>query len=454
MSSAPGTVRCVDVVRAFKYRIDPAADAEQALRSHVGGSRFARNHLLALVKANWNQIAAEKLASGDGTHTTGYVDLSHFGLLRLWVSVRDEATARADMPPWWGENCQQSYNDAAIRLSRAFAAWRKGTARFPTFTSKGRGESVKFCGTSFRIVDRHHVRFAKVGTVKTYESMRKLVRHLERGTATVSSVTVKRESGGWFAVFTATVTIPDPTPRTQGRTIGLDLGLATLVTGATPDGCHVLSVDNPRHYVRAQHQLAHAQRVASRRQGPRPGVAPSKRWQRANQRVAKVHAHVRNQRVNHLHQLTSRLIKDYDTVVVETLNIKGMVRNKHLAKHIADAGWGELVRQLEYKSAWAGVNLVKVDMWYPSSKTCSSCGAVKAKLSLTERTYDCNTCGVSVDRDVNAATNLAQLGETTCVVEQSPAGTTSVAGRGGPRKTKTSMLVAAAACETSTATHP
>ena len=152
--SSPGPVRVVDVVRAFKYRIDPAPETEQALRSHVGGSRFARNHLLGLVKANWDQIAAEKLASGDGTHTTAYVDISHFGLLRLWVSVRDDATARDGMAPWWSENCQQAYNDAAIRLSRAFTAWRNKTARFPTFATKGRSESVKFCGVSFGIVDR------------------------------------------------------------------------------------------------------------------------------------------------------------------------------------------------------------------------------------------------------------------------------------------------------------
>ena len=169
--------------------------------------------------------------------------------------------------------------------------------------------------------------------------------------------------------------------------------------------------------------------------------------------MTKVHAHVANQRANHLHQLTSRLVKEYDTIVVETLNIKGMLANRRLAKHIATAGWGELVRQIEYKSAWAGVSLVKVDKWYPSSKTCSACGAVKAKLSLDERTYECNTCGVSVDRDVNAATNLARLG-LPAAVDKATAGTSSVAGRGGPRKTKPSMLVAAAACETSTAAHP
>jgi putative transposase len=124
--------------------------------------------------------------------------------------------------------------------------------------------------------------------------------------------------------------------------------------------------------------------------------------------VNKIHAHVRNQRANHLHNVTSRLVKDYDTIVVETLNIKGMARNRSLAKHISDPGWGSWSASSNTTSAWAGVHLVKVDTWYPSSKTCSTCGAVKAKPPLDERTYECSTCGVSVDRDVNAATNLAR----------------------------------------------
>jgi putative transposase len=447
MSPASGTLCGVEVVRAFKYRIDPAPAVEWALLSHAGGSRFAYNHLLSVVKANWDQIAAEKAASGDGTHTTGYVDTSQFGLLRVWASVRDAAA------PWWAENSAQAYNDAAIRLSRAFTAWRRGTGRFPTFHRKGHRQSVKFCGTSFGLVDRHHIRLAKVGEVKTYESMRKMMRHVERGTGTVSSVTIKRETGGWFAVFIVTITIPDPKPRTEGRVIGVDLGINTLVAGATPDGGHVLDVENPRHYVRAQRRLAHAQRVTSRRQGPTRTTPASKRWERANRRVQAVHAHVRNQRVNGLHEITSRLVKDHDVIVVETLNIKGMLANKKLAKHIADAGWGEFVRQLEYKCTWSGAILVKVDRWYPSSKTCSSCGAVKAKLALDERMYECNVCGVSIDRDVNAAINLARHG---CEVGTGggTAGTSSVAGRGGVWKTDTSMLVEAAACETSTATQP
>jgi putative transposase len=121
------------------------------------------------------------------------------------------------------------------------------------------------------------------------------------------------------------------------------------------------------------------------------------------------HAHVTNLRRDNLHKLTSRLVADHDVIVVEQLNVAGMVRNRRLARHIADAGWGELRRQLGYKSAWAGARLVHADTFYPSSKTCSACGAAKAKLSLSVRVFHCETCGLRIDRDLNAAWNLAAL---------------------------------------------
>jgi putative transposase len=348
------------------------------------------------------------------------------------------------------------YNDAAQRLSKAFSNWRAGRAQFPTYRRRQHNESVKFSGTSFSIVDRHHIRLSRIGTVKTYESMRKMMRHIERGTARFITATLKRETGGWFVVFTAEVERPDPTPRTGNRVVGLDVGLSTLITGATPDGAHVLSVVNPRNYQRSQAKLAHAQRAASRRQGPVKGRAPSNRWCKANRQAQKVHARVRNQRLNTLHQVTSQLVKDFDVIVVEDLNVKGMVKNRHLAKHISDASWGKLVRQLTYKAAWSGVTVVAADRFYPSSKTCSACGSVKAKLSLSERVFDCDMCGVQIDRDVNAAVNLARLGDQTPtpVSGSGPAGTHSVAGRGGPQKTTTRRIPVrggvAQACETST----
>lgn len=151
---------------------------------------------------------------------------------------------------------------------------------------------------------------------------------------------------------------------------------------------------------------------------------------RANARVA-------NLRRDGLHKLTTRLASEYGTVVVEGLNVAGMLRNRRLARHIADAGFGELLRQLNYKTAWNGGRLVVADRWYPSSKRCSACGTVKAKLSLSERTYNCTSCGLVLDRDLNAAHNLAAL-----ACEVVTAGSGPVAGRGADCKTRPSGQVA------------
>jgi putative transposase len=226
-----------------------------------------------------------------------------------------------------------------------------------------------------------------------------------------------------------------PVTRPPERIIGIDVGIATLYTGATADGAHVLNVDNPRHFVKAQKKLAHAQRIAARRQGSRKGTAPSNHWKKANGRVQNIHAGVRNARKNLINETTTRLAKNYDVIVIENLNIKGMVKNPSLAKHIQDASWGEFGRQLEYKTKWYGSTLVRVDTFCPSSKTCSQCGAVKAKLPLDERTYNCGACGLVLDRDLNAATNLARMGLP---------GTSSGTGRGGEVRPAQQKLVATA----------
>jgi putative transposase len=152
---------------------------------------------------------------------------------------------------------------------------------------------------------------------------------------------------------------------------------------------------------------------------------------RASSRLGRAHARVANLRRDGLHQLTTRLATSYGTVVVEDLNVTGMLANRRLARRIADAGFGEIRRQLAYKTVWNGGRLLLADRWYPSSKTCSACGAVKTKLTLAERTYHCIACGLVLDRDLNAARNLAAL-----AAELDPAGSGPAAGRGAIRRTR------------------
>jgi len=136
---------------------------------------------------------------------------------------------------------------------------------------------------------------------------------------------------------------------------------------------------------------------------------PSQRWRKTQARIARLHTAVTNARRDGLHKLTTRLVREHGTIVIENLNVAGMLRNRRLARHVAGVGWGELRRQIEYKTSWAGGRVVVADRWYPSSKTCSACGVVKAKLRLSERTFRCDQCDFVLDRDLNAARNLAQL---------------------------------------------
>jgi putative transposase len=416
------------LTHAYVYDLDPTPEQISMLRSHVGGSRFAYNAMLGLVKDNWDENRAKK-EDGIEVAQDDWVSTSHFGLLYLWAEHRDE------LAPWWSENGSSTYNDAAQRLSKAFTNFRKGRAKFPNFKHKGQSGSVRFMGPTVRLVDSHHLRVARVGEIKTYESTRKLYRRLDRGIGKIVAATMSERSGQWKVSFTVELTRSLPVPRTPVRIIGIDVGITTLFVGASPEGDRVLEVANPHHYQGAEKRLAKAQRIAARRQGPKKGVVPSKRWKKANGRVQKIHGDVRNARKNLIHETTTMLAKNYDVIVVEDLNIAVMVKNHSLAKHVVDAAWGEFARQLEYKTTWYGSALVRVDRFYPSSTTCSRCKAVKAKLLLDERVYHCGTCGLTLGRDLNAAINLARQGL---------AGTNSGTGRGGEVRPAHQKLVATA----------
>jgi IS605 OrfB family transposase len=391
------------VYQAYRFALDPTPRQRSRLASATGGARFAYNWGLELVKQHLDERATGKDVQ---------VPWSLPELRREWNQAKQEAA------PWWAENSKECYSSGLDALARALKNWadsRQGRRAgawmgFPRHKRKARAhESCRFTTGAIRVEpDRHHVVLPRLGRIRTHESTRKLARRLEEGTARILSATISRQGGRWFVSFGCQVQRAAHSPRRRDATIGVDVGirhLAVLSNGEV--------IPNPAPLQGAQRQLRRLNRQLARRQGPialhgstRP---PSKGWHQTKQRLGRAHARVADLRRNSLHELTSALAATYGTVVVEHLNVAGMLGNRRLARRIADAGFGQLRRQLGYKTTWMGGVLVQADTFFPSSKTCSGCGHVKAKLPLSERTYRCERCGLVVDRDLNAARNLAQL---------------------------------------------
>lgn len=419
-------------VQAFRFALDPTPRQTRDLARHCGAARVAYNWGLAQIKANLSQREAERSYGIDGDELTPALGWSMYALRKAWNQAKDEVA------PWWAQCSKEAYACGLQQLASALKNWSdskngKRAGRpvgFPRFKAKRATiPSVKFTTGTIRLEpDRTHVTLPRLGTIKTHESTRKLARKIEAGTARILSASVRVDKGRWFVAFTVETVRADKTPRRPDAVVGVDLGVKTLAVFS--DGR--LDAENPHHYDAARRRLARASRTVSRRRGPdrRTGQAPSNRWQRANAQRNKVHHKVANQRADALHKLTTSLARACGTIVVEDLNVAGMVKNRKLARRISDAGFGEFRRQLAYKTQWNGGGLVVADRWFPSSKTCSGCGAVKPKLSLAERTYVCEACGLVLDRDVNAARNLAQL-----VQHVAGSGPETGNGRGADRKT-------------------
>ncbi|MFG3602691.1 IS607 family element RNA-guided endonuclease TnpB [Micromonospora chersina] len=424
--------------QAYRYALDLTPAQERAVLAHAGAARFAHNWALARVKAVMDQRAAERTYGVPDALLTRVLGWSLSALRRAWNAAKD------DVAPWWRECSKEAFNTGLDALARALRSWwdsrgGKRTGRpvgFPRFKSRRRTTpSVRFTTGAIRVEpDRKHVVLPRLGRLKLHESARKLARRIANGTARIMSATVRYGCGRWHVSFTVEVDRADCAPARPASVVGVDVGVKHLAVLSTGE-----MVPNPRHLAAAQQRLHRLSRALFRKSGPdrRTGRQPSNRWRRASARLGRAHARVANLRRDGLHKLTTGLAREYGTIVVEDLNIAGMLRNRRLARHIADASLGELRRQLAYKSEWNGGRLVVADRWYPSSKTCSDCGAVKTKLALSEREYECEACGMVLDRDLNAARNLAAL-----AAGYDPAGSGPVAGRGADLKTSLAGLVA------------
>ncbi|MFI5720472.1 IS607 family element RNA-guided endonuclease TnpB [Nocardia sp. NPDC051750] len=455
--------------RAYRFALDPTPAQERAFRSHAGGARKAHNTMLGLVKAVMAQRAAERSYGIAEAELTAALNWSLAGLRKEWNRRKDVVA------PWWSENSKEAYNTGLDALARGLDAWSKSrrgqragrTVGFPRFKSARTRRSVRFTTGTIRVeADRHHVTLPRVGTIRTHESTRKLARRIEAGTARVLSATLSQDSSGrWFCSFQSIVRHAVAVPAhigAQAAVVGVDVGVKDLLVVGTPDGREIERVPAPKASTAVQPRKRALQRRAARRQGPYDPATkterrPSKRWQRTQRRIARIDAHAANVRRDVLHKATTRLAQRHQIICVETLNASGMRskggnRKKGLNRALADAALAEVRRMLGYKTGWCGSVLVEAGRYYPSSKICSGCGGRKPNLTLAMRTYACEHCGLEIDRDLNAAINLARLGKPG-TGEQSPAGGGPVAGRGATRETGPARAGDAGGCETSTPHH-
>jgi len=405
------------VVQAFRFALDPNAAQEQALRSHCGAARAAYNWAVGWVEASWWQRKAE------ATYGVPEADLTEW---RPWSlpALRKEFNQVKHTDPrfagWWEDNSKEAYSTGLVNAAAAFDNYAKSKqgkrrgkkAGMPRFKPKRKARlSCRFTTGTIRVeTGGRHVTLPRLGRIRVHEPTIKLLHRVQAGTARILSATVRHERGRWFVSFqteTARGLVRVTRPEAA---VGIDLGIKTLAVLADSAG-EIREIPNPRHLGTALNKLCRASRTVSRRRGPdrRTGQKPSRRWEKANAARNKVHHRVANLRADALHKLTTAVTAEYGTVVVEDLNVAGMLRNRRLARRIADAGFGEIRRQLTYKTKRNGCRIIAADRWFPSSKTCSGCGAVKAKLPLHVRTYECDACGLVIDRDDNAARNLAAL---------------------------------------------
>jgi putative transposase len=388
-----GDAKISTVMQAYRFALDPTPEQRRALASHCGAARVAYNWGLDLVTTRLAQRQAGEDVEVPWTLPE---------LRREWNRVK------VQVAPWWAENSKEAYNsglDGLARALRNFSDSKNGRRKgrpvgFPRRKKKRHARiACRFTTGQIRVLsDRKHVQLPRIGVLKTHESTRKLARRLEQGTARILAATISRTADRWFVSFTCEVQRMISADKGKPGVVGVDVGvrhLAVLSTG--------MVVPNPRALERSLRKLRRLNRELARR---RPN---SRRRKSTGRRLARVHARAANLRRDALHKLTTTLATEHGTVVVEQLNLAGMLRNRRLARALADSGLGEVRRLLGYKTVWYGSRLVVADPFYPSSKICSACGWVKAKLTLAERTFHCEACGLVLDRDLNAARNLAKL---------------------------------------------
>ncbi|MEU1819076.1 RNA-guided endonuclease TnpB family protein [Streptomyces roseifaciens] len=361
------------VKRAFKYRFYPT-DAQAAELSRTFGC----------VRKVYNMALAARTEAWARQERVNYNATS--AMLTAWKRTEELA--------YLNEVSSVPLQQALRHLQTAFSNFFGKRAKYPRFKSKKKsGKSAEYTTSAFRFRD------GKLTLAKMSEPLNIVwSRPLPEG-AKPSTVTASQDAAGrWFV----SMLCEDPTVRPlplNGNAVGIDVGLDHLLTLSTGE-----KIANPRHERCDRARLALAQRRLAKKDKGSANRAKARR------KVAKIHARIADRRRDGLHKLTTRLVRESQTLVIEDLTVRNMVKNRSLARAISDAAWSEFRSMLEHKAAWDGREVIAVDRFFPSSKLCSHCGTLQDKMPLHVRTWTCVSCGTVHDRDMNAAKNLLAAG--------------------------------------------
>lgn len=359
-------------VAGLKFRCYPTEEQQTLLAQTFGCVRKVYNHTLDLRTEAWYE--RQERVNYNATSTE----------LTVWKTTPEVL--------YLNEVSSVPLQQSLRHLQTAFVNFWEGRAQYPTFKSKHGKQSAEYTKSGFTWdAGNKRLTLAKMGRIK--------VKWSRQVTVDPSTVTISKTQSGRYDVSLRCEIDVQPLP-TVSQEIGIDVGLTHTATFSTGE-----KIGNPRHTRKYEKKLARAQREMARKQ------KGSQNRKKARLKVAKVHQKMSDCRMDFVHKMTTRLIRENQVIVVEDLNIRGMVRNHSLAKHIADVSWGEIFRQLEYKAEWYGRTFVKIDRFYPSSKRCSGCGSILDKLPVSIRAWTCPKCDAVHDRDHNAAINIVAAGQ-------------------------------------------
>ncbi|HEU5370748.1 MAG TPA: RNA-guided endonuclease TnpB family protein [Ktedonobacterales bacterium] len=358
--------------RAYKYRCYPTPEQGHILARTFGCARFAYNWALRLRTDAYYQRQERVYYSDTSAAMTTLKKQAEYA--------------------WLNEVSCVPVQQAMRHLDKAFRNFFEGRAKYPTFKKKHGRQSAEYTTSAFKW-DGKDLLLAKVTEPLAIHWSRPLPKDAKPTTITIT----KDTAGRYFVSFLVEENFK--TLDVAPQTVGIDLGLHDTVTLSTGE-----KVGNEKFFSKDERLLATLQRRLARKQ------KGSKNRVKAKLKVARIHAHIADRRQDFLHKLTTRLIHENQVLCVESLSVKNMLKNHNLAKAIADVGWGELIRQLQYKAAWYGRSVVAIDKWYPSSKRCYNCGHILEFLSLDVRQWTCPECGMVHDRDINAALNIKAAG--------------------------------------------